>query len=138
LMKSTIFGAYDIRGKYPDEINERIMGEIIPVILKVLKIRKSGAKIIVGHDVRLSSPELYKATLQILGSLERGKSLKVIPAGMMTTPMIYFLVRKLKADGGIVITASHNPKEYNGVKVVNAEGLPVSGKDIYAQLVELR
>lgn len=135
-MKSTIFGAYDIRGKYPDEINERIMGEIIPVILKVLKIRKSGAKIIVGHDVRLSSPSLYKS---ILGALKiENFKLKIIPAGMITTPMIYFLVKKLRADGGIVITASHNPKEYNGVKIVNAEGLPVSGKDIYAQLVELR
>ena len=53
---------------------------------------------------------------------------------MITTPMIYFLVNELAADGGIVVTASHNPKEYNGIKVVNASGLPVSGKDIYAQL----
>jgi len=137
-MKSTIFGAYDIRGRYPDEINKKVVGEIIPTILKVLKIKKSGAKIVVGHDVRLSSPKLYRAVLQVVVSQQGGKRLKVVPAGMITTPMIYFLVDKLKADGGIVITASHNPREYNGIKVVNAEGLPVSGKDIYELYKSLR
>jgi len=132
LDKIGIFGAYDIRGKYPEEIDGRIIGEIIPVILKVLKIKKSGAKIVVGHDARLSSPSLYEAVVNGLKIVNC--KLKIVAVGMITTPMIYFLVNELAADGGIVVTASHNPKEYNGIKVVNASGLPVSGKDIYAQL----
>ena len=131
LDKIGIFGAYDIRGKYPADINEGAVKELMPSVLKALK-KKGNLKIIVGHDARLSSPALYRAVVNGL-KIENCK-LKIVAVGMITTPMIYFLVRKLKADGGIVITASHNSKEYNGVKVVNAEGLPVSGKDIYAQL----
>ena len=133
-MKPGIFGAYDIRGVYPKDLNESSVEELIPAILKSLK-KKSGLKVIVGCDARLSSPVLYKAALR---AIERSPNAKSIPVGLMTTPMIYFLVDKLKADGGVIITASHNPKNYNGIKVVNAEKLPISGKEIYEIYKSLR
>ena len=55
-------------------------------------------------------------------------------AGLITTPMLYFLVNKHKAAGGMVVTASHNPKEYNGLKMVRAGAIPVSGKDVLARM----
>ena len=137
-MKPGIFGAYDIRGKYPNEINEKIIEKLLPIILKVLKVESKG-KIVLGYDARLSSPKLYKAAMNKLNSLNKsGYKLEIVPARMITTPMIYFLVHKFKAKGGIVITASHNPKEYNGIKIVNASGLPVSGKEIYELYKALR
>ncbi|KKU76245.1 MAG: Phosphomannomutase [Candidatus Giovannonibacteria bacterium GW2011_GWB1_47_6b] len=128
-MDSSIFKAYDIRGKYPQEINEKIVSEIIR------RFFNSKFKIIIGHDARLSSPSLYKAlnkNLKIDNSclpVGMGK-LKIVPAGMTTTPMLYFLVNKLKADFGIMLTASHNPKEYNGLKIVGKNAIPISGKEI--------
>lgn len=137
-MKSSIFGAYDIRGKYPEDIDENTVKELVPIILKTL-CRGKRLKIVVGHDARLSSPSLYKAVIRTLKSLStKNYKLEIVAAGMINTPMIYFLVEKLKADGGIVITASHNPKEYNGIKVINANGLPVSGQDIYELYKSLR
>ena len=132
-LNPSIFKAYDIRGKYPQEINEKIVSEIIR------RFFNSKFKIIIGHDARLSSPSLYKAlnkNLKIDNSclpVGMGK-LKIVPAGMTTTPMLYFLVNKLKADFGIMITASHNPKEYNGLKIVGKNAIPISGNEIYKNL----
>lgn len=131
-MNQNIFKAYDIRGKYPEELNEEAVSEIIPALVKHFKKGLPAyrrGKIIVGHDARLSSPKLYGAVIK---SLETGDSkLEILHAGLMTTPMLYFLVHKLKAAGGIMITASHNPKEYNGLKVVDSKGGVMSGKEIY-------
>lgn len=127
-----IFKAYDVRGKYPDEINEDAVAEISEALVKYFKkslpANRRG-KIVVAHDARLSSPSLYKSVLQKLkiGNLK----LEIVPAGIATTPMFYFLVNKLKAAGGIMITASHNPKEYNGLKVVGPKAEPISGKEVY-------
>jgi len=158
-MNPKIFKAYDIRGKYPDEINERAVFEIAGVISSYfqkskVKGQKSKVLIVVGHDARLSSPDLYKAVLGSLGvgmaarisnryrqtaesmktlndmGGENALRLTVIPAGLITTPMFYFLVNKLKADGGIMLTASHNPKEYGGMKVVEKGAMPIGGKEI--------
>ncbi|MEE8131770.1 MAG: hypothetical protein V3T98_01875 [Candidatus Paceibacterota bacterium] len=131
----SIFHAYDIRGKYPKEINEAVVEKIVADLAK--KFFKSG-KIVIGHGARLSSPNLYKAILNSLkastkgGSASGGKNLKLkaIPVGMITTPMLSFLVNKLKADGGIMITASHNPKNYNGLKVVGKKAVPISGYEL--------
>lgn len=126
-MDIKIFKAYDIRGKYPKEINERVVFEIAQKLPKIFK-----GKIVVGRDARLSSPTLYKA---VIGGLKaKSHKLKAIPAGIVTTPMLYFLVNKLKADGGIMVTASHNPKEYNGLKIVGKYAQPLSGKDVYEKL----
>ena len=124
----TIFRAYDIRGKYPAQINVEVVAMAIPAIIKALELPKSGPKtVIIGHDARLSSPELYKACIEALAK-ERG--VQVIPVGLITTPMLYFLVNKHKAAGGITVTASHNPKEYNGLKMVRRQAIPISGKDV--------
>ena len=119
-INSKIFKAYDIRGRYPSEINEKAVAEIAKKLPKLL-----GNKIIVAHDARLSSPALYRAVLK---GLQHSDILKNV--GMTTTPMFYFLVNKLKASGGIMVTASHNPKNYNGLKVVGKNAKPISGKEI--------
>lgn len=119
-MNASIFKAYDVRGLYPEQINGEIVGKIAVAVAKKLKCKK----IIVGYDARLSSPTLHQAVMKALNSYE------VVDAGMITTPMLYFLVTKLKADGGIMITASHNPKEYNGIKAVGKKAAPISGTEI--------
>jgi phosphomannomutase len=122
MMDKSIFKAYDIRGQYPQEINEKTVAEIAPVFIKFFK----KGKIIVGRDVRLSSPKLYKT---LIAKLQDYK-IKAISIGLTTTPMFYFLVSKLKAAGGIMVTASHNPKEYNGLKVVGKKAKMISGYEI--------
>lgn len=117
-IKKKIFKAYDVRGRYPSEFNEAAAAKIAKALKK--HFRKN-AKLVIGHDARLSSPALYKTILQNINGIK---------AGLITTPMLYFLVNKLKADGGIMITASHNPKEYNGLKVVGEKARPISGKEI--------
>lgn len=124
-MNLNIFKAYDIRGKYPEELNEVAVYEIIPALVKHFK----KGKIIIGHDARLSSPALYKTVVKTLNA--KPYTLNPIQVGLITTPMLYFLVNKFKAKGGIMITASHNPKEYNGLKVVGIDKEVLSGKEIY-------
>ncbi|MBI5079502.1 hypothetical protein HZB06_02420 [Candidatus Wolfebacteria bacterium] len=126
-MDHKIFRAYDIRGKYPEELNEKTIEEISPVLINLFAKKK----IVIGRDVRLSSPKLYWAIIKRL-SIKNGP--KIIKGGIMTTPMLYFLVIFLKAGGGIMITASHNPKEYNGLKIVGHAATPISGAEIFKLL----
>ncbi|TSC83090.1 MAG: phosphomannomutase [Parcubacteria group bacterium Gr01-1014_19] len=122
-MKEVIFKAYDVRGRYPDEINEEAVAETASVLAK----RWKKGKVLIGHDARLSSPSLYKA---ISRSLVVGrKSLVVVSLGECTTPMFYFWCHRLKSPG-IMITASHNPKDFNGLKVVGPTGEVISGSEI--------
>lgn len=129
-MEQKIFKAYDVRGKYPKEINKEIVSEIIRSLSRYFrsKIRPKTAKIklVVGRDARLSSPILYQTTVKQL----KNQKIKTIESELITTPMLYFLVNYFKADAGIIITASHNPKEYNGLKVVGKRAIPISGKEI--------
>ena len=140
MVSKSIFKTYDIRGVYPKEINDAAVAEIASALVSYFK----KGVIIVGHDARLSSPILYKAAIRVLKNesgimnQESGKKIsnkpqkfRIIPVGLITTPMLYFLVNKIKAAGGIMITASHNPKEYNGMKVVGKGGEVMSGKEIY-------
>ena len=119
-INSAIFKAYDVRGLYPQEINEdaaRLIGRGFVSYL--------GAKrIAVSRDMRLSSPSL--ATAFIEGATEQGAD--VVDYGMMGTDMMYFAVARDGHDGGVQITASHNPKEYNGIKMVRKEAFPLSGE----------
>ncbi|MDD5430694.1 MAG: hypothetical protein PHP03_00490 [Candidatus Pacebacteria bacterium] len=119
-MKNEIFRAYDVRGKYPQEINEKAVFKIAAALRGYFGAK---AKIVVGYDARTSSPALYKEVVKGLGG-------KIIEAEMITTPMLYFLVNKLKADGGVMVTASHNPKNYNGLKVVGGGTRPINGLEI--------
>jgi phosphomannomutase len=120
-----IFKAYDIRGKYPEEINEEAVKKISLAFLKFLSKEKKGSlKIVLGRDNRLSSKNLYKAALA--GFKNFGA--KIIDLGLVPTPVFYFAVWQLKADGGIQITASHNPPSDNGLKIVGKNALEI-GKD---------
>lgn len=128
-----IFHAYDIRGKYPEEINENVAGEIVKLFLaeQFRKLKTKTPKnplltIVIGCDARLSSPALYKAVINNL----KNKNYRLKLVGLSTTPMLSFLVSYWKADYGIMITASHNPKEYNGLKIVGENAAPVSGYEI--------
>lgn len=126
-LDQTIFRAYDIRGKYPSQINAETVQSVIPAIVRAIGGKKGPRMLILGHDARLSSPELYRACIESLG---KEKGITVIQAGLITTPMLYFLVNKHKAAGGITVTASHNPKEYNGLKMVREQAIPINGKDV--------
>ncbi len=126
------FGAYDIRGIYPDTVNEELayrIGRVFPSLFDAKKVA-------VGHDIRLSGPSLTEA-------LERGLTeagCDVIDIGQCGTEMIYFTTAHLGLDGGIMITASHNPKEYNGMKFVRKESRPISSdtglKDIEREVMK--
>ncbi|MDD5547815.1 MAG: hypothetical protein PHN74_02905 [Candidatus Pacebacteria bacterium] len=119
-MNPKIFKANDIRGKYPQEVNEKTIFEIAKALRGYFGLK---AKIVIGRDDRLSSPSLYKEVFRGLGG-------KIIEAKIITTPMLYFLVNKLGADGGIMVTASHNPKNFNGLKIVGKKASPISGLEI--------
>ena len=119
-VNKNIFKAYDIRGVYPSELDEETARTIGRTLRKF--VFKSNS-IIVGRDVRTSSPALYSAVLEGLGA-------PVQEVGIVTTPMFYFLVKELGASGGIMITASHNPAEYNGFKVVNERVEMIGGEEI--------
>lgn len=138
-MKPSIFGAYDVRGIYPETINEDVIGKIGLSATKLLfqgnKKNKKGS-LVVGHDARLSSPRLYRALIKSIKKASPKSKLYLV--GFITTPEMTFLVNHLKSDGGMIITASHNPKQYNGVKLIRKRGIPVNGKEIYAVYKKLR
>lgn len=123
-----IFKSYDIRAIYPDQINEENVAEIIKAIYKFFttRIDKENFTVALARDMRISSPAFYKIAIETLISL----GANVIDMGLMSTPTFYFAVFNYKYDCGIQITASHNPKEYNGAKFVmyGANGLIKIGK----------
>lgn len=108
-MNKNIFREYDLRGIYPSDINEQTS----LTIGQSFASYTNGELVIIGHDNRLSSPSL--AQYLIKGLLEYGAS--VIDLGLCTTPMYYAIKKMLGIKNGIMITASHNPKEYNGFKI---------------------
>jgi len=114
-----IFKAYDIRGLYPGEIDETTARQIGRGFVTYLKASRIG----VSRDMRVSSPALADAF--IAGALEQGTS--VVEYGMLPTDVMYYAVVTDGLEGGAQITASHNPKQYNGIKMVRAEALPLSG-----------
>lgn len=120
----TIFKTYDIRGIYPSELNEDIVFKIGRAYADILKedLKKDNVTIVVGRDMRLSSPKLTEKLIE--GIIIQG--VNVVDVGLVSTPTFYFAVSYYGYDGGMQISASHNPKEYNGVKVVRARAYPVS------------
>jgi phosphomannomutase/phosphoglucomutase len=113
------FKAYDIRGRIPDELNEDLAWRIGRAYAELLQPRK----IAVGHDVRPSSPALSAAVAS--GLLESGAD--VVDIGLCGTEEIYFAAFHHQLDGGIMVTASHNPMDYNGMKLVREQAKPISG-----------
>jgi phosphomannomutase len=124
------FKAYDIRGKVPGELNTDLAYKIGRVYSKHVKANK----IVVGRDVRKSSDEISEALIK--GIIDSGAD--VINIGLCGTEMVYFATPHFDADGGIMITASHNPPEYNGMKFVKRDSVPVgydSGLNKVEQLI---
>lgn len=109
-INTSIFKAYDIRGIYPDEVNK----DTAFLIGQALATWSGAKEIVVGCDMRISSPILVKAVMK--GIISTGAN--VLDVGLVSTPTFYFAVRHLKASAGIQVSASHNPKEYNGFKIV--------------------
>ena len=113
------FKAYDVRGVYPTEVNE----ELAYRVGRIFSAMFAAETVVVGHDIRLSGRALVNALTEGL----RHGGTKVIDIGQCGTEMIYFATAHLEADGGIMVTASHNPKEYNGMKLVRKGARPISG-----------
>lgn len=119
-IKSEIFKAYDIRGIYPKEINEEIAYK---AALAYANFLPKARTIVLGTDFRNSSLSLKESVIK--GLTDGGKN--IIDIGQVPTPILYFAVAHYNHDGGIEITASHNPKEYNGLKLQKEQALPIYG-----------
>ena len=115
-----VFKAYDVRGIYPSELDE----EGAYAIGRAYAEHFEPKAIAVGRDMRLSSPSVAEAAIR--GVTDAG--VNVADIGLVGTEMVYFAVGELGLDGGIMVTASHNPKEYNGMKIVRRGALPVGGE----------
>jgi phosphomannomutase len=115
-----IFKAYDIRGTYPDQLNEEVAYKVGGALVEYL----SPKNVAVGRDMRLSSPKLHEGLTR--GILEAGCD--VIDIGLVSTDCLYFAVGRFGYDAGVMITASHNPPEYNGFKMCRKEAVPLSGE----------
>ncbi|MCJ7453534.1 MAG: phosphomannomutase [Steroidobacteraceae bacterium] len=113
------FKAYDLRGRIPDELNEDVAYRVGRAYAEFVKPKK----VIVGRDIRLSSEELGKALEQ--GLLDSG--VDVYDIGLCGTEVVYFATFAREMDGGIMVTASHNPPDYNGMKFVREGSRPISG-----------
>jgi phosphomannomutase len=118
-MKITCFKAYDIRGRIPDQLNEEVAYRIGRAYTHFL----SPKSVVVGQDVRPTSPSLTSALIR--GLTEGGAD--VLDIGLCGTEEVYFATSHARADGGIMVTASHNPADYNGMKLVREESRPISG-----------
>jgi phosphomannomutase len=119
-MNPSIFKAYDVRGIYPSELDEAVTRDIGRAFVAYL-----GAKrVALGRDMRTSSPALSAAFIEGV----TGQGADVVDYGLIGTDMLYFAVARDKHEGGAEITASHNPGEYNGIKMVRQEAFPLSGE----------
>jgi phosphomannomutase len=122
-----VFKAYDVRGIYPDELDEAGAEAIGRAYVERFEPRR----IAVGRDMRLSSPTMQEAVMR--GAAAAGCD--VLDLGLVGTEMVYFAVGSLALEGGIMVTASHNPKQYTGMKLVRRGALPVGGE---SGLLDLR
>lgn len=113
------FKAYDVRGIVPQELNENVAYQIG----RAFADETNAKTVCVGYDIRLSGPSLYDALARGLNDA----GVNVIHLGTIGTEMVYFATAYYGYDGGIMITASHNPPEYNGMKMVRSESRPISG-----------
>lgn len=122
-----IFKAYDIRGIYPTELHEELIYKIGQAYAELLKkeVVKDKLTVVVGRDMRESSPALVEALIKGVAA----QGVDVVDIGLVSTPTFYFGVSYFGYDGGLQISASHNPSEYNGVKLVRGQARSVSGDD---------
>ncbi len=127
MLNPAVFKAYDVRGIYPDELDEVGAYAIGRAYVEHFEPRR----IAVGRDMRLSAPAMASAAIE--GAADAGSD--VVDIGMVGTEMLYCAVGELGLEGGIAVTASHNPKEYTGMKIVRRGALPVGGD---SGLLEIR
>ena len=119
MQELSCFKAYDVRGRIPDQLNEDIAYRIGRAFAEVIQPKK----VVVGHDIRLSSEAIKGALSDGL----RDAGVDVYDIGLCGTEEIYFAASHADMDGGIAVTASHNPKDYNGMKFVREGSKPISG-----------
>lgn len=129
MIDKSIFKAYDIRGVFPDQINKDVAYKTGFALAAYLKPKA----IAVGRDMRISSDDLFEGLAE--GITDMG--VDVIDIGLVSTDGLYFAVGKHNYDGGVMITASHNPKEYNGFKICRKNAQPLSGKVGLNQILEM-
>jgi phosphomannomutase len=120
VLQSKVFKAYDVRGIYPDELDEAGAEAIGRAYVEQFE----PPRMAVGRDMRLSSPAMQEALMR--GAAAAGA--EVLDLGLVGTEMVYFAVGSLGLEGGAMVTASHNPKEYTGMKLVRRGALPVGGE----------
>jgi phosphomannomutase len=120
MLNPKVFKAYDVRGIYPEELDDEGAYAIGRAYVQQFEPRR----IAVGRDMRLSSPQIAAAVMR--GAADEGA--EVLDLGLVGTEMVYFAVGELELDGGVMVTASHNPKEYTGMKIVRRGALPVGGE----------
>jgi phosphomannomutase len=128
-MNQNIFKAYDVRGVYPSEVDEDAARAIGAAFVAYL----NATRVAIGRDMRLSSPAMAAAFID--GATSQGCD--VVDYGMIPTDMLYFAVARDGHDGGVQITASHNPKQYNGMKMVRREAFPLSGEEGISDIREM-
>src|SRR3989344_3667177 len=124
-INKSIFKSYDIRGIYPKELNEEAAFNIGKSFVESC----SAKKVAVGQDARVSSPVIFKA---LTSGIQAGGA-EVYDVGQVPTECLYFAVGAYDFDAGIMVTASHNPKEYNGFKMLKKTGKDITiirGKDL--------
>ncbi len=127
MLDPKVFKAYDVRGIYLSELDEEGARAIGRAFVEIFEPQR----IAVGHDMRVSSPAMAEAVIS--GAVGAGAD--VLELGLVGTEMVYFAVGELGLDGGVAVTASHNPKEYTGMKIVRGGALPVGGE---SGLLEIR
>ncbi|MGH3089627.1 MAG: phosphomannomutase/phosphoglucomutase [Rubrobacteraceae bacterium] len=131
MVDESIFKAYDIRGVYPDNLDEAVARDVGRAFVNHLGI--SGSRVVVARDMRLSGEALQGAFIE--GVTEAGAD--VVDIGMVSTDAMYFAVGHLEEPGGAMITASHNPKQYNGLKLCRENAIALSGEEGIGQIKDL-
>ncbi len=128
-LDKSIFKAYDIRGIYPTQLDEQGVYDVVQAYVEVIKPKK----VVVTRDVREHGPALQKSAIQSF--IDAG--VDVIDGGLVSTEMLYFAVSNMQLDGGITISASHNPREWNGLNMTRKNAEPISGENGMNEIKEL-
>src|SRR5215203_7171292 len=131
MVDESIFKAYDIRGVYPDQLNEQVARDIGRAFVNHLGL--SGSTVVVARDMRLSGEALEKAFIE--GVTEAGAD--VLDLELVSTDALYFAVGHLGEPGGAMVTASHNPGDYNGFKLCREDAIALSGDAGLGQIRDL-
>lgn len=130
-MDDSIFRTYDVRGVYGRDLSIETARRVARAFGKIVK----KGVVIIGYDARVSSPALFRA---LRDELRKNEKFSVWTIGMVTTPMFYFAVNTHHAAGGIMVTASHNPREWNGFKVVGKGARMIGGREIGKEVMRAR